>query len=504
MALRVTPTLGLVTNPRSDSEAVEIVQSEARSGPAAVRTASPPIEVPSIAEPVPEPAVERATDSAADGAGANQGRLPRSAAHATSLIGSVDYADHDQITGWAWDPARPDEAIDIEILDDELVVLKICADELRSDLVQAGAGSGCHGFFLRNLSGVFPLSRHRVRVRRAFDGHDLPGSPVWIARPALDYRATDFMQQVVLSAVQTAATPDDLAEPLSHLLRLLNDVINAQVGIARAQSDQQAVPATETAVGLQLSGQTQELVRRLHYAHAPLYFEPSEEPEVSVIIPVHNKFAYTYACLKSIALTLPKRTFEIVIVDDCSDDETVLCALVFAGAVRIVRNAKNLGFVRTCNAGAAEARGRYLFFLNNDTLMKEGWLDALVETFEEVPNIGVVGAKLLFENGKLQEAGGIIWRLGDGWNWGRERDPAEPAYCFLRDADWVSGAALMIERSMFRELGGFDELFAPGYYEDTDLAFRVRARGRRVVVQPASRSCISRGSAPAPTPRDRA
>ena len=89
-----------------------------------------------------------------------------------------------------------------------------------------------------------------------------------------------------------------------------------------------------------------------------------------MIIPVHNQFAYTYNCLNSIQQALPTRTFEIIIVDDCSDDETVLSALVFAGGVRIVRNANNLGFVRTCNAGAAVARGKYLFFLNNDTLVK--------------------------------------------------------------------------------------------------------------------------------------
>lgn len=140
----------------------------------------------------------------------------------------------------------------------------------------------------------------------------------------------------------------------------------------------------------------------------------------------------------------------------------------------------------TCNAGAAIAKGKYLLFLNNDTLVKEGWLDELVETFENVPNVGIAGSKLLFEDGKLQEAGGIIWRLGDGWNWGRGHDPDELPYTYLRDADWVSGAALMIENGMFRELNGFDEIFAPGYYEDTDLAFRVRALGKRVVVQPAS------------------
>ena len=119
-----------------------------------------------------------------------------------------------------------------------------------------------------------------------------------------------------------------------------------------------------------------------------------------------------------------------------------------------MRNAANLGFVRTCNAGAAIARGKYLFFLNNDTLVKDGWLDELVETFEQVPNVGIAGSKLLFEDGRLQEAGGIIWRLGDGWNWGRGRDPADPAFCFLRDADWVSGAALMIERACSRNSAG--------------------------------------------------
>ena len=126
---------------------------------------------------------------------------PESALTPASPIGSLDRADPTEISGWAWDPACPDVAIEIEILDDDVVVLKVCADQLRSDLVQAGAGSGRHGFFLKNLAGVFPLSRHRVRVRRAADGMDLPGSPAWITRPTLDYRATDFMQQVMLSTV---------------------------------------------------------------------------------------------------------------------------------------------------------------------------------------------------------------------------------------------------------------------------------------------------------------
>jgi GT2 family glycosyltransferase/glycosyltransferase involved in cell wall biosynthesis len=401
-------------------------------------------------------------------------------------IGSVDQVGYDNIAGWAWDPARPDEAVDIEIFDDGSPVLRITASEMRSDLLDVGIGNGRHGFSIRNLRGIFPLSRHRVRICRASDGLDLPGSPAWISQPGFDYRAMDFMDQAVLSAIHAADNSDDLTQPLSQLLRLLNDVINAHEALAHTQRELQRTPLTDAVAGSQLTGRARELFENIQYAYPPLYFAPTDDPDVSIIIPVHNKFQYTYDCIKSISMSLPKRTFEIIVVDDRSDDETILAALVFSGAVRILRNVANLGFVRTCNAGAAIARGRYLFFLNNDTIVKDGWLDELVETFEQVPNVGIVGSKLLFENGSLQEAGGIIWRLGDGWNWGRDRDPAEPAFSFLRDADWVSGAALMIERAMFRELGGFDELYAPAYYEDTDLAFRVRAKGKRVVMQPAS------------------
>ncbi len=366
------------------------------------------------------------------------------------------------------------------------MVLKVSADQLRPDLADAGMGTGYHGFTIRNLGGILPLSRHSVRVRRATDGKDLPRSPITIARNVLDHGAMTFMNDVVFSAIEAAARPDDLSQPLGYLLMLLNDVVNAHEALGRTQNPAFKSTPAEAVDIMQLTGRTRDLVDQLRYAFQPLYFEPSEVPDVSIIIPVHNKFSVTYDCLDSIVKALPDRTFEIIIADDCSDDETLLAALVFAGNVRIVRNTTNLGFVRTCNAGAALARGRYLFFLNNDTLVKPGWLDELVVTFEQVPNVGIAGSKLLFPDGKLQEAGGIIWRLGDGWNWGRDRDANEPAFSFLRDADWVSGAALMIERTLFDQLHGFDEYYAPAYYEDTDLAFRVRALGKRVVVQPAS------------------
>ncbi|MGE0682733.1 MAG: glycosyltransferase [Candidatus Binatia bacterium] len=413
-------------------------------------------------------------------------KLPAPTSTAVAAIGSIDRLDFTEVSGWAWDPAKPTEPIDIEILDGDVVVLRVPADRFRTDLRDAGVGDGRHGFSIRNLVGILPFSRHRVRVRRATDGRDLPGSPKWVVQPRMDDQAVQFIDTVFGSAVASATSPDDLIQPLGQLLGYLNEMINAHEALARDRHADTYVPRDDLIESAHLTDRTRELVGILQAAYQPLNFQLEGEPIVSVIIPVFNKFHYTYNCLKSIQDALPERPFEIIIADDCSSDETLLCSLIFTGAVRVARNARNQGFVRTCNAGAAAARGKYLLFLNNDTLVKPGWLDELVETFEQVPNIGIAGSKLLFEDGSLQEAGGIIWRMGDGWNWGRGRDPSDPAFMFLRDADWVSGAALMIERALFADLNGFDELYVPAYYEDTDIAFRVRARGKRVVVQPAS------------------
>ncbi len=405
---------------------------------------------------------------------------------AAAPIGSADRISFEEITGWAWNEATPDESVDIEILDGDVVVLRVSADRFRPDLTQAGIGNGAYGFTILNPGGLLPYSRHCVRVRRALDGRDLPGSPRWITRPGFGPDATEFMGDAVASVVKTAVAPNDLLEPMTRMLSWLNDVINVHEALTRARNVDTDIKRDEAIARAELTGQTQALVSALFASYQPLHFDSDGPPVVSIVIPVHNNFKHTYNCLQSIKNTLPERTFEIIIADDFSTDETLLCGLLFTGAVRIVRNLKNEGFVRICNAGAAAAQGQYLLFLNNDTLVTPGWLDNLVETFEQVPNIGIAGSRLLFEDGSLQEVGGIIWRLGDGWNWGRGGDPAEPRFKFLRDADWVSGAALMIERTMFEELKGFDELYVPAYYEDADIAFRVRALGKRVVVQPAS------------------
>ncbi len=110
------------------------------------------------------------------------------------------------------------------------------------------------------------------------------------------------------------------------------------------------------------------------------------------------------------------------------------------------------------------AKGRYLVFLNNDTQVLADWLEPMVALFQQRPDTGAVGAKLLYPDGRLQEAGGIIWQDASGWNFGRLEDPAKPAYNYVREVDYCSGAALMVERAVFAGLGGFDERYAPGLF----------------------------------------
>ncbi|MEI7600722.1 MAG: glycosyltransferase, partial [Aestuariivirga sp.] len=209
-------------------------------------------------------------------------------------------------------------------------------------------------------------------------------------------------------------------------------------------------------------------------------------PIVSVIIPIYGKVEYTLRCLASIALNLPAVAFEIIVVDDLSPDASLEMLDKIKG-IRVLRNEQNQGFLRSCNYGASEARGQYLHFLNNDTEVEAGWLDELLLTFQKEPNAGLVGSKLIYPDGYLQEAGGIIWQDGSAGNWGHRQDPTHSAYNYVRDADYISGASIMVPTEVFHRLGKFNTLYTPAYYEDTDLAMAVRQADLRVVYQPYSR-----------------
>jgi GT2 family glycosyltransferase len=211
----------------------------------------------------------------------------------------------------------------------------------------------------------------------------------------------------------------------------------------------------------------------------------SDRPLVSVVIPCYGKSWLTLQCLKSIARFPPAAPFEVIVVDDASGEPGVELLRSVAG-LQLEINPTNLGFLKSCNRSAQLSKGAYLFVLNNDTLVCEGWLEPLLAIFDRFPDAGLVGSKLLFPDGALQEAGGIIWNDGSAWNYGRSDDPDKPEYNYVREADYISGCAILVPRALWDELGGFDELFAPAYCEDSDLAFRIRAAGRKVYYCPSS------------------
>jgi len=217
--------------------------------------------------------------------------------------------------------------------------------------------------------------------------------------------------------------------------------------------------------------------------YSRLKFPQHECPAVSIVIPVHNKFSVTYHCLASLLLAPNEVTFEVIIVDDGSSDDTLMIPSLVEG-ITYLRNEESAGFILASNRGGDKARGEYIVMLNNDTEVLSGWLDELLSPFRNFDEVGMTGAKLIYPDGRLQEAGGIVWSNGNPWNYGRNGNPGDPRFNYTRQVDYLSGACVMLPTSLWKELGGFDTAFVPAYFEDTDLAFRVRDKGFKTIYAP--------------------
>jgi O-antigen biosynthesis protein len=213
-------------------------------------------------------------------------------------------------------------------------------------------------------------------------------------------------------------------------------------------------------------------------------FPEVAQPDVTVVMVTYNRWDLTKEALRLLAEVTEAR-YEVVIVDNASTDGTVDQLTQVSGA-RILCNPRNLGFGPATNQGAAMARGRHLLLLNSDAWVRPGWLEPLLDIADAESGVSAVAPKLLYPDGRLQEAGSIVWRDARVRQYGDGDVPSRPEYNFRRTVDYASAACLLVRRSAFVSVGGFDPRFAPVYCEDVDLCLALAAGPGRVVYQPRS------------------
>jgi O-antigen biosynthesis protein len=209
----------------------------------------------------------------------------------------------------------------------------------------------------------------------------------------------------------------------------------------------------------------------------------SGTPELSVVMVVKDAWALTECALAAL-VAYTDRPFEVIIVDNRSWDET-RARLSELDNARVVLNDQNRGFGPATNQGAEHARGEHLVLLNTDTFVRPGWLEPLIETLDH-GDIGAVVPRFLHPDGSRQEAGVLLARDGTVLFYGDHDDPDRLCYRFRRSVDFGSAACMLVRRATFDALGGFDERYAPAYYEDADFCLRLAQAGLAVVYEPRS------------------
>lgn len=322
---------------------------------------------------------------------------------------------------------------------------------------------------LDNPTVVRLPSRYSTGSLHYFEIRDLSGSQIFLSVPVLT-RSVLTPQEVLL---RETGHPDRRAMDQRAFDRMRSLFSRNVLRCSEQErlSVERALKALESGfVGLTIE---------------PIAFPDVELPLVSVVIPAHNNVNVTYYCLCALLVAKCKASFEVIVVDDGSTDDTRILEELVSG-ITVLHSQEPQRFIRSCNLGVSHASGGYIVLLNNDTEPTAGWLDEMVQAFERFDSVGVVGSKLLYPDGKLQDAGGIVWASGNPWNYGRGGNPWDPKYCYARQVDYVSGASMMTTRAIWDEVGGLSSYLEPMYFEDTDFSFKVREAGYTSWIVPTS------------------
>lgn len=217
----------------------------------------------------------------------------------------------------------------------------------------------------------------------------------------------------------------------------------------------------------------------------PLHFPQTEMPRVSIIISFYVNSDILERCLWSILSEPPSCTFEVVILNFNSENNSNFLQEKVKN-VLVLSNESKLKFSEFQNGAIASARGDLILLLDAWTQVSPGWLDTVVEQMDLDPLTGVIGPKLIFADGKLMEAGRIVWKDGSLSHYGKFDDPEKPEFNYLKEVDSLSERCLIFRKSLWKVIGGLNNSysFPSGGYREADLAFSARSLGLKVVYNP--------------------
>lgn len=215
----------------------------------------------------------------------------------------------------------------------------------------------------------------------------------------------------------------------------------------------------------------------------------TEKPEVSIIIPVFNKWQLTLDCLVSLKEYTPGTHYEVIVVDNASKDATItqlepLGKALFGKRFTAIHNSENINFGPACNQGTRAAAAPLFFFLNNDTLLTKGWLPPLLAGIQQEPEIGAVGPLLLYMDDTVQHLG-VTSFISGLWHLYQQYPKDHPVIRKKRDLQFITAAALLIHKELFRDCGGFYEEYKNGF-EDVELCLQIKTRGKKMRCIPES------------------
>ncbi len=404
---------------------------------------------------------------------------------ATQYLGSIEAVNANSVRGWAFNVSNPYEPVQIQLRASGVVVGSGIADLARDDLQKAGYANGAHGFVVAVDIPFFSGQQVELELYETLSGASIAAIPFTLhcrdpralTGDELDYHSVHG--RVPLKRSKRKRQLDAVVSPMLKPIKRL-----------RRHYKKKAGPAMPAGTIAKLARMDSMLINSLDtIGKWPMMtlkeYDINEvvRPGVSIIIPAHNQFQMTYQCLASLVLSDDNANIEFIVVDDASTDATRGIESRVRN-LRVIRNENNLGFLHSCNKAASEARGDYIVFLNNDTEVENGWIDNMLGVFDRFKRVGAVGAKLVYPDGTLQDAGGIVWESGQPWNVGHGKHRDDPEYNYVREVDYLTGAAVMISRKAWETVGGFSKQYAPAYYEDTDIAFKLREAGFRTLYCP--------------------